>query len=211
MDLSDPSQVVLPYVSGAVLRVLARADEPMSGRAVAAMTGERAGYRRVSQVLAELVEAGVVLRKSHPPAYLYRLNREHVVAEPLLMLADLRGRLLANITNAVEGWTQAPEALWMFGSAARGEGTTDSDIDLLVIRSSTIDADSPTWRGQLDDLAERVSAWSGNDCQILEYESGELATLIAADDLLIESLRRDALVVTGRPPLDVLRKERVPR
>jgi hypothetical protein len=211
MDLSNPSEVVLPYVSGAVLQVLARTDAPKSGRAVAATAGERVGYRRVSQVLAELVGAGVVLRESHPPAYLYRLNRDHVAAEPLLMLADLRGRLLSRITDAAENWTHVPEALWLFGSAARGEGTPESDIDLLVVRPSTVEGDDPTWREQLDGLAGRVGAWSGNDCQILEYESGEFAALVAADDPLVESLRREAIVVAGRPPLDVLRKVRVQR
>ncbi len=208
MDLSNPSEAVLPSVRGAVLRVLARTDAPMSGREVAAVAGPRVGYRRVSQVLGELVDAGIVLRESHPPAYLYRLNRDHVAAEPLLMLADLRGRLLCRITDAVGSWKHTPEALWIFGSAARGAGTAESDIDLLVVRPSTIDGDDPTWLRQLDDLAERVSAWSGNDCQLLEYSSGELTALVGVHDPLIEELRRDAIVLAGRSPLDVLRMPR---
>jgi predicted nucleotidyltransferase len=208
MDLSNPSEAVLPSVRGAVLRVLARTDAPMSGREVAATSGQRVGYRRVSQVLGELVDSGFVLRESHPPAYLYRLNRDHVAAEPVLMLADLRGRLLCRITETVGSWEPAPEALWLFGSAARGEGTADSDIDLLVVRPSAIDGDDPTWRRQLDDLAERVSAWSGNDCQMLEYTSGELTTLVDADDQLIAELRREAIAIAGRPPLEILRRTR---
>ena len=208
MDLSNPSEAVLPSVRGAVLRVLASTDVPMSGREVAATAGQRVGYRRVSQVLGELVEAGFVLRESHPPAYLYRLNRDHVAAEPVLMLADLRGRLLCRITETVRSWKCAPEALWLFGSAARGEGTANSDIDLLVVRPSTIGGDDPTWRRQLDGLAERVSAWSGNDCQMLEYSSGELTALVDADDPLIEDLRREAIALVGRPPQEALRMTR---
>jgi predicted nucleotidyltransferase len=208
MDLSNPSEAVLPSVRGAVLRVLARTDVPMSGREVAARAGQRVGYRRVSQVLGELVEAGFVLRESHPPAYLYRLNRDHVGAEPLLKLADLRGRLVCRITETVGSWKPAPEALWLFGSVARGEGTADSDIDVLVVRPSAIDDTDPTWRRQLADLADRVSAWSGNDCQILEYSSAELTALVNADDPLIEELRREAIAIAGRPPLEVLRTTR---
>jgi predicted nucleotidyltransferase len=208
MDLSNPSEVVVPSVRGAVLRVLARTDVSMSGRAVAATAGQQVGYRRVSQVLGELVEAGVVLRESHPPAYLYRLNRDHVAAQPVLMLADLRGRLLCRITEFVGSWKPAPESLWLFGSGARGEGTAESDIDLLVVRPSRIGSDDPTWRQQLDVLTERVSAWSGNDCQIIEYSSGELAALVDAGDPLIEALRREAIGLVGRRPQEVLRTTR---
>lgn len=208
MDLSNPSEAVLPSVRGVVLRVLARTDAPMSGREVAATAGQKVGYRRVSQVLGELVATGLVRRESHPPAYLYRLNRDHVAAEPVLMLADLRGRLLSRIIETVGSWKPAPHALWLFGSAARGDGTADSDIDLLVVRPSTTDDEDPTWRRQLDDLAERVSAWSGNDCQILEYSSGELTALVDADDPLIEELRREAIPLTGKRPHEILSKKR---
>jgi hypothetical protein len=208
MNLSNPPEMVLPSVRGAVLRVLAGTDLPMSGREVAATAGQRVGYRRVGQVLGELAEAGLVLRESHPPAYLYRLNRDHVGAEAVLMLADLRGRLLDRINETVGGWKLGPEALWLFGSAARGEGTARSDIDLLVVRPSTVGTDDAIWRQQLDGLAERVSAWSGNDCQILEYSRKELTALVGADDALIDELRREAIALVGRPPLEVLRKAR---
>ncbi len=206
MDLSNPSEAVLPSVRGAVLRVLARSDVPMSGREVAATAEQKVGYRRVSQVLGELADTGFVLRESHPPAYLYRLNRDHVGAEAVLMLADLRGRLLGRIRETVRSWKPAPEALWMFGSAARGDGTANSDIDLLVVRPSTASGDDPAWRGQSDHLAESVSTWSGNDCQMLEYSSAELSAMVKADDPLVEELRREAIAIAGRPPLEVLRK-----
>lgn len=211
MNLSNPSEAVLPSVRGAVLCVLAGTDLRMSGREIAAKTAQRVGYRRVAQVLSELAEAGLVLREAHPPAYLYRLNQDHVGAEAVLMLADLRGRLLERIAGTVGGWKLGPEALWLFGSAARGDGAADSDIDLLVVRPSTVGADDPIWRQQLDGLAERVSAWSGNDCQILEYSLDEVAALVDGDDTLIEELRREAIALVGRPPLEVLRKVRVRR
>jgi predicted nucleotidyltransferase len=124
------------------------------------------------------------------------------------MLADLRGRLLHRISEAVGSWRPAPLALWLFGSAARGEGTADSDIDLLIVRPSATNGDDQSWRRQSDDLSERVSAWSGNDCQILEYSSAELSALVKADDPLVEELRREAIVIAGRPPLEVLRANR---
>ena len=38
MDLTDPMQSVIPSAHGAVLSVLARTDEPLSGRRVAELT-----------------------------------------------------------------------------------------------------------------------------------------------------------------------------
>ncbi|MDA8296549.1 MAG: nucleotidyltransferase domain-containing protein [Actinomycetota bacterium] len=162
-------------------------------------------------MLAELVDAGIVLRESQPPAYLYRLNREHVAAEAVEILADLRGHLLRRIAQAAGSWEIAPDALWLFGSAARGRGTTSSDIDLLVVRPGATSADEPTWRRQLDGLAERVSAWSGNDCQILEYSSAELTALVDAGDALVDELRREAITLGGVPPQEVLRRRRTRR
>lgn len=211
MDLSNPSEVILPSVRGAVLRTLAHTDQPMSGRAVAATAGQQVGYRRVSQILGELVTAGIVLRESRPPAYLYRLNRDHVASEAIVMLADLRSRLLRRISEAVGGWEHPPDALWVFGSAARGDGNAGSDIDLLVVRPDLVSADDPQWRHSLDGLADSVTTWSGNDCQILEYSQADLAELVDAGESLVEELNREAIVVAGRQPQEVLRPARLPR
>lgn len=113
MDLSNASAAVLPSVRGAVLRVLSHTEKPMSGRGVPAAAGPDVGYRRVSQVLAELVDAGIVLRASQPPACLYRLNRDHVAAAAVDILEDLRGRLLRRIAQAADSWEIAPDALWL--------------------------------------------------------------------------------------------------
>jgi hypothetical protein len=54
----------------------------------------------------------------------------------------------------------------MFGSAARGDGDSSSDIDLFVVRSAAVDADARTWRGQVERLSEHVRAWTGNHANV---------------------------------------------
>ena len=76
MDLANPVQSVIPSVQGAVLSVLARTDEPLSGRRVAELTRPRFAQTRVNAVLQKLADSGIVLRESRPPANLYRLNQE---------------------------------------------------------------------------------------------------------------------------------------
>jgi hypothetical protein len=41
MDLTNPIQSVIPSAHGAVLNVLARTDEPLSGRRIAELTKPR--------------------------------------------------------------------------------------------------------------------------------------------------------------------------
>lgn len=197
MDLSSPIRSVIPSVQGAVLAVLARSDVPLSGRRTAELTGGRAGQARVNQVLQELTASGVVLREEHPPAYLYRLNREHLAAAAIVALADLREHLLSRIRDTVERWEQPAIAVWLFGSAARGNGGPDSDIDLLVLRPDQVDEDDPSWLRQVDDLATQVTTWTGNRCEILEYSAEEFDGLVAAGERLASDLRTESVRIFG--------------
>src|SRR5664280_476791 len=138
MNLSDPMSSVVPAAHGAVLAVLARTDRPLSGRQVADLSGGHVKQSRAHQVLHELTEAGVVLCEERPPAKLYRLNRDHVAATGIVVLASQRDELLRRIRDHIERWMPRAVAVWLFGSAARGEGGPRSDIDLLVVRPDAL-------------------------------------------------------------------------
>lgn len=211
MDLSSPISSVIPSAHGAVLAVLARTDEPLSGRRVAALTNGRFGQWRVNEVLGQLADAGVALRESHPPAKLYRLNRDHVAAAGITALAEQWNTLLSRIRAELDSWQVRPEAAWLFGSAARGEAGSDSDIDILLVRSPTPtlptgDADQP-WQAQVETLTERVSAWSGNPCEVLELTTDELLQAVERDDRLVRDLRDHALPLAGQGVRALLRRE----
>lgn len=197
MDLTSPITTVIPSVQGEVLAVLARASTAMSGRRTAELTGGRASRRQVDAVLRRLSEGGVVLRERHPPANLYRLNRDHLAAASVVALADLRDQLIARMRAAVETWEHAPAAVWLFGSAARGDGTAASDIDVLILRPDRIEADEPSWLRDLDDLSSSITTWTGNHSDVLEYSESDFAALVAANDALVRELRVDALRIAG--------------
>jgi predicted nucleotidyltransferase len=206
VDLSHPINSIIPSVHGAVLDVLAHTDVPLSGRQTAELTAGRAKQPRVNQVLRELTETGIVSCERHASVHLYRLNRDHVAAEAIMLLINLREHLIQRMREAVKGWSVAPIAVWMFGSAARGEGGSHSDIDVLVVRPDSIETDDDTWLHQLSDLSAAATAWSGNDCQIVEFSRSELAELVAAGKRLVDELRADALTVFGFSPLRLLRR-----
>jgi predicted nucleotidyltransferase len=197
VNLTDPMSSVLPSVHGTVLAVLARTSTPLTGRRVAELASSPASQRQVANVLTALTEAGVVLREAQGPANLYVLNRDHLACSAIESLASLRDQLWARMRADVSCWRPAPHAVAVFGSAARGEGNSMSDIDVLVIRHHEIDADDRDWQDNLASFADRVHRWSGNSCEILEHTPGSLQALAHSGERIVTELRRDAVFLFG--------------
>src|SRR5919201_2344512 len=117
MNLQRPLQVVGPTLDGDVLTALSRADRPMTGRMVEqAIGGSHGGVQRA---LEHLVAEGVITSERVGRANLYRLNRDHIAAPWIEGLASLRLQLIQRLRDFVAGWRTQPDALVLFGSAAR--------------------------------------------------------------------------------------------
>src|SRR5690349_10903574 len=132
MDLSNPLAVVTPTLDAAVLQALSATTGLSTGAHVhrLAGTGSPDGVRKT---LARLVRQGIVLVEEHGHANLYRLNRDHVAAAPILALTRLRGQILDNIIGAIGDWSVPPVHASLFGSFARGDADEASDIDILLV------------------------------------------------------------------------------
>jgi predicted nucleotidyltransferase len=210
VDLSSPISSVIPSAHGAVLAVLARTHEPLSGRRVAALTEGRVGQRRVNDVLGELADAGIVRCEHHPPAKLYVLNREHVAAAGVIALASQWEELLRRIRDELVDWQVPPVSACLFGSAARGQASSDSDLDILLVPGFDDDRLTLVWQEQVDRLTELVGAWSGNACEVLELSTEELAAAAARNDRLVHDLKADAITLGGRDVRSLLRVAKAP-
>lgn len=208
MDLSSPISTVIPSAHGPVLWALARAGAPLSGRQVAAMVHGRVSRSRVNAILGELASQGLVLQERHPPAVLYLFNRSHVAAPFIEGLADLRGLLHSQMRTEAQDWAVPAVAVWIFGSAARGDGTVESDIDVLVVRPVHIGAEDPGWRAQVAQFTDSIRTWSGNACDMLEFTPDELTHAVAHDSVLAQHLRADAVHISGEMPTALLRAQR---
>jgi predicted nucleotidyltransferase len=150
-----------------------------------------------------------VVRESRPPSNIYRLNREHVAADGILALAQMWSALVGRIRANLGTWPVAPEAAWLFGSAARGERTERSDLDVFLVRpaSGLASAISEAWEHQTEALANKIKNWSGNRCEVIEMEAAELRAAVDRDDRLIRDLREQAVVLAGTDPPGLLRKQ----
>jgi predicted nucleotidyltransferase len=204
VDLSMPLAVVTPTLDAAVLHALAATTAWTSGAQVHRMAGAGSpdGVRRV---LARLVGQGIVLADAHPHATLYLLNRDHVAAGEIVAMTRIRATIIERITAALEGWSPQPLHASLFGSFARGDATTTSDIDVLVVMSAADNASSDTQALQIDQLASDIMKWTGNRGHIVNPAPDTLTAMIAGDDPLLASWRAEQIHVMGERLLDLLR------
>jgi hypothetical protein len=198
MDLSSPYKAVVPTVEGAVLTVLAATTRPLTGREVARLTERsEAGARRA---LRRLVEHGIVLADEAGKATLHRLNRDHLAAPAVETLAGMRTELVRRLRSAIEGWVIKPVYASLFGSAARGDGDTDSDIDVLVVRPAEIPDSDDLWNNQVAELGVLVLRWTGNHAAIAVLPLADAERLEIERPPIAEALSSEAVPIWGDTP-----------
>jgi predicted nucleotidyltransferase len=197
MDVANPIADVVPSAHGPVLAVLASTTTPLTGRAIAELTRPRVSQARVARILTALTEAGLVDRTPAGAASLFCLNREHLAAGPVEALTCLRQQLWTRIAEHAGHWVTPPDGVVVFGSTARGDGTTASDVDLLVIRPATVDPDASHWHADLTDLAAKVTRWTGNPCEIIDRSREELHAMATVGERLLGEIRRDGRAIVG--------------
>ena len=196
MDVARPYTAICPTLDSEVLAALAGTRRPMTGREVTRLTG-RTSHRGVLDVLARLVEHGLVERQEAGRAFLFTLNRDHLAAPAVEVLAGMRAELLRRIRDAVTAWEVKPVHVSLFGSTARGEGHTGSDIDLFVVRPTAVSDEDAQWRAQVDHLARQIERWTGNQASVAEASEEEMDRLRKEDRPIVDQLRSDAIVVEG--------------
>jgi len=185
VDVAVPLRSVVPTLDGPVVAVLAATTAPLSLAEVhrRAGGGSKSGVRRV---LLRLVAEGLV----HEVPGGYRLNRDHVAAPAVELLANLHGELVARIRDDVGTWSPAPRLVGLFGSAARRDGDASSDIDLLVV------SDDPN-ADDVDRLRARIEAWTGNTAQVLALTPADVRRLRRAKEPIVAVWERELAVISG--------------
>jgi predicted nucleotidyltransferase len=191
MELHRPLTTVTPTLDGDVLAVLALRG---TGFTTGQLHHTLSDYSEegIRKVLARLVRQGIVNAERIGNAYRYQLNEHHLAAGPITELANLPQTLLRRIEERLASWSPPPAYAAVFGSAARGTMTVDSDLDLLLVADG--DADE-VWDEQVTALTSDVTAWTGNDTRVLEYTAAELSA--HRDEPVLGEILRDGLTVAG--------------
>lgn len=196
MDLAQPYKSMIPTLDGEVLTVLAGTTQPLTGREVARLANQ-GSQKGIQIALNRLVEQGSVHAQHAGAALLYTLNRDHLVAPAVEVIAGIRGELMRRLRTTIENWFVVPVHASLFGSAARGDGNTTSDIDLLIVRSDKVDPEDPVWQAQIDNLANSVFSWTGNRAGIVEVPREAIDKLLTNEHPLVKELRSDAINLFG--------------
>jgi predicted nucleotidyltransferase len=202
MDVSRPYKAVCPSLDGDVLQTLAGTKTALTGRQVAQLTGKRS-HSGVLNVLNRLAEHGLVDRVELNRASLFSLNRDHLAYPAVVALSEMRAALLGHLRRQLREWETAPAHASLFGSTARGDGDTQSDIDVFVVRPTGISEENRQWRKQVDELEDSTGRLTGNRVAVLEASEAELARLRDEEPPIVVALRADAIVLSG-PTFSVL-------
>jgi predicted nucleotidyltransferase len=203
VDVAEPGRALAPGLTLPVLRALSRRSGPATASQiwVAARDGTLAGVQRACERLVEhgLVEAAEIAGRT-----VYSLNDAHLLHDALVALLKVDGALLRRLRDAVRQWDVQPVSAALFGSAARGDGGTGSDIDLLLVRPRLAAGERLIWARQVRSLAQDVLRWTGNRLQVVDRSTTEVRRLARAGDAMVASWLADARPVTGVELHDLL-------
>lgn len=119
-------------------------------------------------MLTRLAEEGVATVQRLPRTDLFGLNREHVLADLLIQVfmreSRLKFELLSFVATELKGRKLPVTQARVFGSAARGDTTSTSDVDLALVapRESV-----PAVEAAAQELAETVRKRFGARLNVL--------------------------------------------
>jgi len=202
MNVSKPFEAMFPAVDSDVLAVVARSSRPRTGREVARLAGR--SQPAVQTVLDRLTEQGLVYASPAGRSRTYTLNRDHLAAPPIEALANLRPQLFDRLRKLIATWPIRPVHASVFGSAARGDGTSESDIDVFIVRPRGRGEDDPAWEKQIDELGDRIFAWTGNHAGIAEVGEQSLATSRKDKLPVLAEIKSDAVELGGKSVQELL-------
>lgn len=194
MELNRPLATITPTLDGDVLAVLARHSVTFTTGQVHRVLTQHS-EEGIRKVLRRLTSQGVVLSERIGNAFAYRFNHDHLAAQHIVGLARLQETFLARLEDLLESWQTPPVYAAVFGSTARGQMTTSSDIDLLVVRPHA--AADAEWEDQVNDLATTVTRWLGNDTRVMEFAENEIATR-GHEEPVLNDVLQEGLTVAGR-------------
>ena len=198
MDVARPYTAVSPALEGDVLVALSRTTRPLTGRRVAELVA-RGSPDGVRKALDRLVDQGIVRREPAGRALMHTLNREHLAAPAVEALAMMRRDLLNRLRAAVSRWSPPAVHASLFGSAARGDGDADSDVDIFLVRPNSIDEADRRWWEQRERLATDVFTWTGNHAAVVESSESQLNEMARSSAPILDALRRDGISLGGTP------------
>ncbi|HEU0129825.1 MAG TPA: nucleotidyltransferase domain-containing protein [Mycobacteriales bacterium] len=203
MDLAEPARALSKGLTMPVLRALSQRSTPATATQVwrAARQGTLPGVQGTCE---RLVEHGLVEKDESAGRSVYSLNFDHLLYDATIALLGLEDALPTRLGETVAAWEVRPVTLALFGSAARGDGDVDSDIDVLLVRPPLPAPRRPVWARQVHALKHDVPRWTGNRLQVVDLTRRGVADLVRVGDPLVRSWQDEALTLYGEDLDDLI-------
>ena len=199
MNLSEPLETLFSALEARALRSLARTDAPMSGRQVANVIGSGTPAN-VRKALIRLQQTGLVQARATPAATFYSANRDHLLWPAVEICVSARALLVSKMRE-LKRFGPDGTAVWLYGSVARGDSSTTSDVDIFIVYPNDR---IPVLRENLEHaIRTDVWLWTGNQVEIVAVESRDFISMRAARDPLVSSLETDAIIAFGPLPHEI--------
>lgn len=203
MDLASPLHSLIPALSAATLEVLSGTESALGTTQIANLAGRgsAAGHQKN---LDRLVEHGLVIAEPVNRGFIYRLNRDHVLIPALVAALAAGDVIMRRLTAGVANLTPAVAHASVFGSFARGAGTVDSDIDLLLVVEDEETRHDLEWVAQLRALEDSVLAWTGNRLEPLVFSYETLTAAVRGEEPIVDSVVPQHFLLAGAPLVPLL-------
>ena len=195
MDYVHPVEAMIPGVHGRILGVLSRSELEMTIRTAARLA--RASPQQASVVITELVRLGVASRREVGTSALVSLERENLVAQIVLTLANLHQGALDRLIARAQAMSPAPASLTVFGSFVRGEAYAESDLDVLAVRPLDVDAQADAWTDALGRWEASARRIVGNSVNTIVVGFDEIPALLRRRSGPWRAIAREGVVLAG--------------
>jgi len=145
----------------------------------------------VAEKIKRLVELGVFSNRST----LIREALRRLLASEYPILQRIALRDVAVLASSIIAWNEKSVSdVILFGSAARGEATVESDVDLLVLVEN---AEGWVVRRRLYDLIYHIIAVLGVDISLIVIERKRFIEMVKTADPFAVSILKDGIQLYG--------------
>jgi predicted nucleotidyltransferase len=187
MRLQNPfSAISTTGIDSQVLTVLVRSEQYLTIREIHQLLPEEGSHQGVRLSTGRLVDQGMLLQRITGRGYAFSFNRNHLLAAAVLQIAQAKSELISRMAHTISSWQIYPLAVTLFGSAARNEMSTDSDIDVLIVVPDT--ATDDVVDEIVSEFAAQVTLWTGNDLRPLVYRDSEVQPAPIFDSIVADGI-----------------------
>jgi predicted nucleotidyltransferase len=185
-----------------VLRYLVKFPQPWNVRELSRRIGVT--EPNLSKVLKELADAGVLLKKRHGATHVYSLHAGHYLTDKVILpLFTREQKAIDELAVFIRRRIKSEYiSIILFGSAARGEERTKSDLDIAFIVDNETAAEK--LEQELMDVGIEVLQYFGNQISPYIIKKSDFSKRRGRGEPLARSIAKEGRVLGGRLLSEIL-------